>query len=299
MVHIRGMRTLVRTSCADNPLVRLAPQIVSAMQQLALEQRRLLGVRAGWHVGDIAWGARQHEGLEDEWRIRLWVEGGAPVAWSLLREDDGEHHLDHDIHPDHLHLLDDVLREPQARVAFAFEDDDDRRAALAAHGFTEPHGKPLSFNARELREPPEPPPLPAGFAYRAIGPADVPERVAIHRDVWAPSRVTESSYAHVRAEWPYRESLDCVVTAPDGRFAAYCLVWPDDANGVGELEPVGVRAEYRRRGLGAAVCTFALRQWYDEGGRQAIVYCQSEPACALYDSLGFRRHATLIGYARP
>jgi hypothetical protein len=52
-------------------------------------------------------------------------------------------------------------------------------------------------------------------------------------------------------------------------------------------------------GLGAAVCTFALRQWYDEGGRQAIVYCQSEPACALYDSLGFRRHATLIGYARP
>ena len=294
------MRTAPRRrSAADNAPVRLAPEIVSAIQRLTLEQRRLLGVRAGWHVGDIAWGARQHEGREDEWRIRLWVEGGAPVAWSLLRQDDGGHHLDHDVHPDHLHLLDDILREPQARVAYGFEDDAERRAALAAHGFTEPRGKPLHFNARDLASPPEPPPLPPGFSYRTIGPGDVPERVAIHRDVWAPSRVTESSYAHVRAEWPYRESLDCVVEAPDGRFAAYCLVWPDDENGVGELEPVGVRSEFRRRGLGAAICTFALRRWYDEGGRQAIVYCQSEQACALYAAIGFRRHAMLIGYARP
>ena len=284
---------------ADNAAVRLAPEILSAIQRLTLEQRRLQGERAGWHVGDIAWGARQHEGREHEWRIRLWVEDGAPVAWSLLREDDGERHLDHDVHPDHLHLLDDILRAPEARVAYAFEDDAERRAALADHGFTEPRGKPLHFNARDLTAPPEPPLLPDGFLYRTIGPADVPERVAIHRDVFAPSRVTESSYAQVRSEWPYRESLDCVVEAPDGRFAAYCLVWPDDENGVGELEPVGVRSEFRRRGLGAAVCTFALRRWYDEGGRRAIVYCQSEPACALYDALGFRRHATLLGFGRP
>ena len=69
------------------------------------------------------------------------------------------------------------------------------------------------------------------------------------------------------AAWPYRGSLDCVVEAPDGRFAAYVLVWPDDENGVGELEPVGVREEFRRRGLGSAVCTFALRRLYEEGGR--------------------------------
>ena len=67
---------------------------------------------------------------------------------------------------------------------------------------------------------------------------------------------------------------------------------------VGELEPVGVRAEFRRRGLGAAVCTFALRRLHEEGGRQAIVYCATEPACALYESLGFRRHASLVSYSR-
>jgi hypothetical protein len=42
--------------------VRLTSKIISAMQQLALEQRGLLGPRAPWHIGDIAWGLRQHEG---------------------------------------------------------------------------------------------------------------------------------------------------------------------------------------------------------------------------------------------
>ena len=146
---------------------------------------------------------------------------------------------------------------------------------------------------------PELPPVPDGFRCRTVADGDVPQRVSIHREVWAPSRLTESSYAQVRAEWPYRDSLDCVVEAPDGRFAAYCLCWPDDLNSVAEFEPVGTREEFRRRGLGAAVCTFALRRLHDEGIRQAIVYCSSPPACALYESLGFRIHASLVGYSRP
>jgi ribosomal protein S18 acetylase RimI-like enzyme len=98
--------------------------------------------------------------------------------------------------------------------------------------------------------------------------------------------------------WPYRESLDCVVEAPDGRLAAYCLCWPDDENGVGEFEPVGTREEFRRLGLGAAVCTFALRRLHAEGLRAAIVYCVTPPACALYESIGFRIHASLVQYSR-
>ena len=54
----------------------------------------------------------------------------------------------------------------------------------------------------------------------------------------------------------------------------------------------------RRRGLGAAVCAFALGRLYEEGGRQAIVYCISDRACELYKSLGFRIHATIVEYRR-
>jgi ribosomal protein S18 acetylase RimI-like enzyme len=266
------------------------------MQQLALEQRRRLGLRAPWHVGDVAWGLRQHEGREGEWKIRLWVEDGRTVAWSWLKQD-GRDLLEHDVHPDYLHLLDEILAEPAARAAPAHEDDAERREALSRHGFTRP-GEVMHYLARDLAEKPDTPPLPEGFRYRTVGDNDLPERVSIHREVWAPSRVTESSYAQVRAQWPYRPSLDCVVETPDGRFAAYCLCWPDDQNGVGEFEPVGVRPDFRRRGLGAAVCMFALRRLYEEGGRQAIVYCATEPACALYESLGFRIHASQVMYSR-
>jgi ribosomal protein S18 acetylase RimI-like enzyme len=280
--------------------VRLSSEIVAGMQQLALEQRRLLGPRAPWHVGDIAWGLRQHEGREKEWKIRLWVEDGRVVAWSWLKEE-GPDQLEHDVHSEHLHLLDEILADPAARVAFAFEDDPESRAALTRHGFTQP-GTPMHYLVRDLAEPPELPPLPDGFRCRTVRAEDIPERVSIHRDVWSrpdrPSRVTESSFAQVRAQWPYRESLDCVVEAPDGRFAAYCLCWPDDENRVGEFEPVGVREEFRRRGLGRAVCRFALRRLHEEGGRQAIVYCATKPACALYESVGFRIHASLVEYAR-
>ena len=273
------------------------------MHELALEQRRELGVRAQWHVGDVTWGLFQHEGREDEWTIRVWRDGDRVVAWSWLKGDRGL--LEFDVRRDRLDLLDEMLADPTVRTTGAFEDDAEVRAALLRHGFTADEdagltrqGSVMYFLARDLPEAPEPPPLPEGFRYRTVEPGDLAERVAIHRDVWAPSRVTESSFANVQAAWPYRESLDCVVEAPDGLFAAYCLLWPDDESGVGELEPVGVRDEFRRRGLGAAVCTFALRRWHEEGGRQAIVYCVSDAACALYESIGFRRHATLVGYSR-
>ena len=50
------------------------PEIIEGMQQLALEQRRLLGPRAPWHVGDVAWGLCQHEGREPGPRAQ-WLPG--------------------------------------------------------------------------------------------------------------------------------------------------------------------------------------------------------------------------------
>ena len=73
------------------------------MHELALEQRRELGVRAPWHVGDITWGLRQHEGREDEWTIRTWEDDGRTVTWSWLKGDRGL--LDFDVRRDRLDLL--------------------------------------------------------------------------------------------------------------------------------------------------------------------------------------------------
>jgi ribosomal protein S18 acetylase RimI-like enzyme len=179
-----------------------------------------------------------------------------------------------------------------------FESDEDTVRAVSEQGFTEPGDWAMHFNAQTLERPPALREVPPGFTVRSVEPRDLVERVAIHRDVWAPSRLTNETYAKVIATAPYRGSLDCAAVAPNGEFASYCLLWPEDATGVAEFEPVGTREEYRRLGLGHAVCTFALRLWFEQGGREAIVYCVTEPACALYESLGFRRYATLRGYSR-
>jgi ribosomal protein S18 acetylase RimI-like enzyme len=265
------------------------------IQRFAGEQSRRLGRRAQWHVGDIAWGFCQHEGREHEWTVRIWEEAGEVVAWSWFKSARGW--LEFDVRPDRLELLAEILDEPRASIAACFEDDEPARAALAQRGFTQPSWA-IHLNVRELEEPPEQAPLPAGFRCRTVTPADLAERIAIHQEVWAPSRVTESSYANVMATWPYRGSLDCVVEAPDGRFAAYVLAWADDENRLGLFEPVGTREEFRRRGLGAAVCTYALRRLREEGIRQAVVGCAEAPACALYESVGFRRGPTVGFYAR-
>jgi ribosomal protein S18 acetylase RimI-like enzyme len=43
---------------------------------------------------------------------------------------------------------------------------------------------------------------------------------------------------------------------------------------------------------------FALRRLHEEGLRRAIVGCVDDPACALYQSVGFRRHARAVQYSR-
>ena len=175
--------------------VRLDPKVVRGMQGLALEQRTLLGPRAQWHVGDLAWNLRPRQEREGEGRIRVWAEDGQMIGWSWLQREGGR--LEYDVHRRHTHLLDEILDERAASSAFVVEDDAELRAALERHGFVEP-GQEMRYLIRDLGTAPEPAPLPPGFRCRTVEDADVAERVAIHRDVWAPSALTEPSYVAMR-----------------------------------------------------------------------------------------------------
>ena len=66
------------------------------------------------------------------------------------------------------------------------------------------------------------------------------------------------------------------------------------------VEPVGTHVDFRRRGLAAAVCAFALRRLRDEGAELAVVASRGDAAYPapkqLYESLGFRAHARTINY---
>lgn len=54
--------------------------------------------------------------------------------------------------------------------------------------------------------------------------------VAVHRNAFAPSRMTVEKYRRIMNAPTYRPDLDLVVVAPDGTFAAFCIVWFDEVN---------------------------------------------------------------------
>jgi ribosomal protein S18 acetylase RimI-like enzyme len=280
------------------------------MQKLQQELWLIEGPRTQTHVGDLAWGST-HAPRESEWTRRLWLDGGRCIAWAWVKRGTS---VEYEVHPDHrggplheelLHWFESEAPADANLSAWWMEGDDASLGLLARRGYTKADDgeSSLLYHVRELDEPVAVPSLPDGFRLRTVnGEDDLYERVLVHQAVWAPSRVTEETYRDVMRTWPYRSDLDCVVEAPDASFASYVLCWYDDANRVGEFEPVGTHQNHRRRGFGAAVCRYALRRLQEEGAAQAIVYASGRPdqlqASALYESVGFRRHTRMLELRR-
>jgi len=270
------------------------------MQSLTQELWAQHGPYVATHVGDLAWWLHRPEG-----KRRLWFDGERCVAWARLHPPAT---LDYELLQEHrgARLHDEVLAwleaEAQGDVlsTYALETDEQSVAFVEARGYARPESpKWYAYHLRELDDALREPSVPDGFRLHTVdGDEDFRKRVEIHRAVWAPSRVTEEIYRRVTRAWPYRADLDCVVEAPDGRFAAYVLSWYDDANRVGLFEPVGTHPDFRRLGLASAVCQYAFRRLREEGAMHAQVLAQEEPAVRLYESVGFRRYTRIVEFRK-
>lgn len=296
-----GITSIASRPFAGDADLRLAAEFI----------RGLGGPRAGaWHIGDVWWKLYQNTELDPARDVRLWVDGatGALLALAWFEEHDG---VDWQLHPRLAAaparrdgVQDEILAwgasHPGRTVgedgpelwAWALDRRDEERVAyLHARDFVRDTFHMIQM-CRDLSEPiPEAPP-PEGWRVRAVGGEEEwAERVAAHRDVWDPSRVTLPAYGRLRACAGYSPELDLVAEAPEGgTFGAYCLAWLDPATRSGEFEPVGTRAAFRRLGLGKAVVSEGLRRLRALGAREAFVYGvhDSEPANRLYESTGFR-----------
>lgn len=75
------------------------------------------------------------------------------------------------------------------------------------------------------------PQLPPGYTLRHLqGEADLDQRVAVHRDAFAPSRMSVAKHQRAMSAPTYRQDLDLIVVAPDETFAAFSIVWFDPTN---------------------------------------------------------------------
>ena len=272
------------------------------MQALQQDLWALEGPFVQTHVGDLAWWLHR-----TPLRRQLWLDGERCVAWAWVNDSrtlDYEVHREHrggELHHEVLEWFESEVDGPSA--TYAMETDAQWLELLASAGYVRPEPYAwYAYHVIELDQEAEPGAAPDGFDLHTVRDDDIARRVAVHRAVWAPSRVTEEVYRRVTQAWPYRADLDCVLEAPDGRFAAYVLCWYDEANRVGELEPVGTHPDFRRRGYAALTVRYALQRLHEAGAQQVVVYAggrdEDARARALYESVGFRRHARVVEFRK-
>jgi GNAT superfamily N-acetyltransferase len=290
----------------------ISPAEIRLMQTVAQEVFRTRPEIVDATIGELAYqGGMGNFNLDDKTSCRIWSRGGEPIAYAIFWPPSS---LDcWQVHPDHPELLEEILDWFESLAAPAGQHhlqvrdtDPDAEQRIKSRGFVLDEAAPfMRLNMRGLDEIEEPQ-LPAGYRLRTVSEydGDISGRIAVHQSAWSEfgTRVTLETYPGVMRTWPYRSDLDFMVEDADGRPVAFALGWYDEANRVGEFEPVGTDPTARRLGLGRAVNLFGLHRFRDAGATRAVVACRGDeghPApCRLYESVGFREISRQRAYAR-
>ena len=191
------------------------------IQQLALEQRRTARRRARSGTSAISRGiCGSTRGARTSGRSGTGARTDGPRL-VVARGRTGSNRLEHDVHPDHLHLFDEILAEPGGR----------RRVRVRRRRRATGRARPAWLRAaRRAHALPGAGRSPSGPSRRRLQPGFATERSTSQRRPGAsrdPSGRVGTLAPH-RGElrtgaWrngPIVTSLDCVIEAPGGRFAA-------------------------------------------------------------------------------
>jgi mycothiol synthase len=261
---------------------------------------------AVYHPGDVIWQRFQWPtaAFDPARRIFLWQEPDQPPSAFVWL--DGAASIQGNpvwlASPDRVDALLAALESHQRATGAtvleteAVAGDAEIEAALSRAGFTRGEVTLVRFE-QALATPLAPAALPAGWRIEAVTrETQLGQRVALHREVWSPSRVTLAAYLRLRADPRYDPNLDLVAINDLGDLGAYCICWHDATTRTGLFEPVGASNPYRRLGLSKAVLIEGLRRLRERGATHAYVNTgnvdhppkfSAQAAQALYHAAGF------------
>lgn len=98
-----------------------------------------------------------------------------------------------------------------------------------------------------------------------------------------------------------REPEGIFVAEIDGQTVGYITTWQDRDAGIGHIPNIAFRREYRGRGLGRELISYALNHFRRCGLSHAKIetLVQNDVGKHLYESLGFREVARQIHFLAP
>jgi ribosomal protein S18 acetylase RimI-like enzyme len=250
--------------------------------------------------------------LDDPENVALWVDDGDQLlAWAVMQTPFWS--ADYVIHPAverllHPQLLGWINQRARALLGTiyarpcwfvnVFANQALRRQELEAAGFAnqaaadEDAWSKVWMLRRQAAVPEYP--APSGFTLRSLaGEREAAAYAALHQQVFESKNMTTQWRLRTLKHPGYRRELDTVVAAPGGRLAAFCVGWMAEspANGlVGQVEPLGCHAHFRRYALGRVALCETLRRLQRLGVNNVYVETDSyrNTAFRLYESLGFQ-----------
>ncbi len=231
-------------------------------------------------------------------RVRPDARGGdveaAAIAWGEVR----------------MREVSAVRGAPVKLRSSARAEDGDRISVLTSCGFRA--DRYFFRMARSLSEPIPEPHFPEGFALRQFpGEQDAEAWVEMFNqsfiDHWNHHDLTVDKFKYDLAKPDYRNDLDLIAVAGDGRFVAFCyceiIVEECDRSGRNEgwIMCLGTRRGFRKRGLGRAMLLAGLHRLKAAGVATAILGVDAENssgALHLYESAGFHNIRDSISYVK-
>lgn len=178
-------------------------------------------------------------------------------------------------------------------------------AGFAAQTDVGPHSWSKVLFGQPLGRPIPAPAPPHGLRIRPLdGPGETDAYVALHRAVFESANMTGAWRARTLAHPDYQPALDLVAEDADGRLAGFCVGWlaarGRDGRPCGQIEPLGVRADLRRSGVGRALLLACLEQMALRGAAYVWVETDNyrDAAFQFYTALGFAVEQQIVVYRK-
>ncbi|MGE5573550.1 MAG: GNAT family N-acetyltransferase [Bacteroidota bacterium] len=249
--------------------------------------------------------------------IQIWeTERGRIVGVVNSENPDENAYLQ--IHPDYRSIEEEMVEWAEANIAvpgadgantrelviWVHDNDPFRRGILGRRGYRQSEG--CEFQTRMNLDAEVPPvELPEGYSIRSVAEGvDLDSRGEAVARAFNPSidehRISRQieAYLMMRKAPSYRMDLDLVTVFHDTVVTSACIVWLDERNRTGYVEPVATHPDYQRKGLGRAVVLEGLKRLKNLGARVAYVNPYGEWRCRFYTAIGFTPYDTYRAWAK-
>ncbi len=277
------------TTELNNPDVRELDDVVQALRRWQRDDAPIQ-----LHPGDLGW----------HWRfgaevlaaaVRTWSRGGKILAVGFL---DGPDVLRMTVAPE-AWREEDLARElvadlskPERGVLAAGKvsveaPDGTRVQELLSDGVWR-NGDPWTPLRLDLAAPVDETDLRTEVVVSA---EQVSECTAVHRSAWGSEGFTTKKWHTMAASSPFADARCLLARDDQGVAVATVTAWSVGPGKPALLEPLGVHADHRRRGYGAAICVSAAAHLRELGSSSVLVCTPSSlhSAVLTYEAAGFER----------